>query len=265
MYNHFQLARKYLLYWLTASNGKGHGVHSPFVFDFINKVLTDQKKYPWYSEIEKCRKALLANSEWIEVEDFGAGSSLLASNRRKVNAIARSSVKPRKYGQLLFRMIQYYQPSCILELGTSLGITSSYLSQGNPLAKFYTCEGASKIATIAQQTFDSMGLDNIEIIEGDFAKTLPLLFSTMKIVDFAFVDGNHRKSSTIQYFQQLLDHSLPNSIFVMDDIHWSSEMEQAWQCIQQNPAVTLTIDLFFIGIVFINPTFKVKQHFTIRF
>ena len=176
MYNHFQLTRKYLLYYLTASNGKGHGVHSPFVFDFINKVLTDQKKYPCYSEIEKCRKALLSNSEWIEVEDFGAGSSLLASNRRKVNAIARSSVKPRKYGQLLFRMIQNYQPSCILELGTSLGITSSYPSQGNQLAKFYTCEGASKIATIAQQTFDSMGLDNIEIIEGILQKRCRCFF-----------------------------------------------------------------------------------------
>ena len=265
MYNHFQLTRKYLLYYLTASNGKGHGVHSPFVFDFIKKVLTDQKKYPCYSEIEKCRKALLANSEWIEVEDFGAGSSLLASNRRKVNTIARSSVKQRKYGQLLFRMIQYYQPSCILELGTSLGITSSYLSQGNPSAQFYTCEGAGKIAAIAQQNFNTFQLKNTEIIVGDFAKTLPLVFSRMKTIDFAFIDGNHRKSSTIRYFQQLLDHSIPSSIFVLDDIHWSSEMEEAWFNIQQHPAVTLTIDLFFMGIVFINPVFKVKQHFIIRF
>jgi predicted O-methyltransferase YrrM len=265
LYNHFQLVRKYLLYYFSASNGKGHGVHSPFVFDFIKNVLSDKKIYACYSKIEQRRKELLANNVLIEVEDFGAGSSLIASSSRKVNAIAASSVKSKKYGQLLFRMIQYYQPSSLLELGTSLGITSSYLSQGNPSAKLITCEGASKIAAIAQQTFDTMGLDNIEIIEGDFTKTLPLLFSRMKTVGFAFVDGNHRKSSTIQYFQQLVDHSLPNSIFVMDDIHWSSEMEEAWSCIQQNPAVTLTIDLFFMGVVFINPTIKVKQHFTIRF
>ena len=265
LYNHFQLARKYLLYYVSASNGKGHGVHSPFVFDFIKNVLSDKKKHACYSKIEQRRKELLANNDLIEVEDFGAGSSVMASSLRKVNAIARSSVKSKKYGQLLFRMTQYYQPSSVLELGTSLGITSSYLSQGNPSAKLFTCEGASEIAAIAQQTFDTMGLDNIEIIEGDFAKTLPLLFSRMEIVDFAFVDGNHRKSSTIQYFQQLVDHSLPNSVFVMDDIHWSSDMEEAWTCIQQNPAVTLTIDLFFIGIVFINPTFTVKQHFIVRF
>lgn len=208
---------------------------------------------------------MLANNELVAVEDFGAGSSLTPSIWRKVNAIARSSVKPKKYGQLLFRMVQYYRPSTVLELGTSLGITSSYLSQGNPAAKLFTCEGAGEIAAIAQQNFDSMRLDNIEIITGDFATTLPLLFSSMNIVDFAFIDGNHRKSATIQYFQQLIDHSSPSSIIVLDDIHWSTEMEEAWSSIRHHPAVTLTIDLFFIGMVFIDPAYKVKQHFTIRF
>ncbi len=265
MYNHFQLARKYLLYYLSASNGKGHGVHSPFVFDFIKNVLSDKKKYACYDKVEQRRKEMLANKEQIAVEDFGAGSSLTPSNWRRVNAIAGSSVKSKKYGQLLFRMVQYYRPSTILELGTSLGITSSYLSQGNPSAKLFTCEGAEKVAAIAQQNFDSMQLDNIEIITGDFATTLPLLFSRMQIVDFAFIDGNHRQSSTIQYFQQLIDHSCTSSIIVLDDIHWSSEMEAAWTYIQQHPAVTLTIDLFFVGMVFIDPAYKVKQHFTIRF
>ena len=265
MYNHFQLSQKFLYYYLTASNGKGHGVHSPFVFDFIKNVLTDRKIYDCYNKVEDCRKVLLSNEELIEVENFGAGSSLTPSSKRKVNAIAGSSLKSKKFGQLLFRMIQYYQPAVLLELGTSLGITSSYLSFGNPSAKLFTCEGAEKIASIAQKNFDSMNLSNIEIIAGDFSKTLPSLLTNMRKVDFAFVDGNHRKSSTINYFHQLLDYSKTTSIFVMDDIHWSSEMEEAWIYIQHHPAVTLTIDLFFIGIVFVNPDYKVKQHFKIRF
>jgi predicted O-methyltransferase YrrM len=235
------------------------------VFDFIKNVLTDKKIYDCYTKVEDRRKVLLLNEELIEVEDFGAGSSLTPSSIRKVNAIAGSSLKSKKYGQLLFRMIQYYQPIALLELGTSLGITSSYLSFGNPSAKLFTCEGAGKIATIAQKNFDLMRLNNIEIIVGDFSKTLPSLLAKMRKIDFAFVDGNHRKSSTINYFHQLLDHSKSTSIFVMDDIHWSSEMEEAWIYIQRHPAVTLTIDLFFIGIVFVNPDYKVKQHFKIRF
>ena len=254
-----------MYYYLTASNGKGHGVHSPFVFDFIKNVLTDKKIYDCYTKVEDRRKVLLLNEELIEVEDFGAGSSLTPSSIRKVNAIAGSSLKSKKYGQLLFRMIQYYQPTALLELGTSLGITSSYLSFGNPSAKLFTCEGAGKIATIAQKNFDLMSLNNIEIIVGDFSKTLPSLLAKMRKIDFAFVDGNHRKSSTINYFHQLLDHSNSTSIFVLDDIHWSNEMEEAWIYIQRHPAVTLTIDLFFIGIVFVNPDYKVKQHFKIRF
>ena len=162
-------------------------------------------------------------------------------------------------------MAQYYKPATIVELGTSFGITSSYLSCGNKNAKLYTFEGSGNIAAIAKKTFASLQVTNIEMIEGDFSKTLPSFFSKITRVDFAFIDGNHRKDPTLQYFQRLLDHSIPNTIFVMDDIHWSAGMEAAWLFIRQHPAVTSTIDLFFIGLVFINPDFKVKQHLTIRF
>lgn len=129
----------------------------------------------------------------------------------------------------------------------------------------YTCEGAGSIATIAQNTFDQLQLKNIQLIKGNFSKTLPLLFSKINKVELAFVDGNHRKEPTLHYFRQLLENSSHSATLIFDDIHWSIEMEAAWSEIQQDPAVTLTIDLFFIGLVFVNPEFKVKQHFTIRF
>jgi len=227
--------------------------------------LRDKKQYDCYALIEGQRKKLKANNTLIEVEDFGAGSSVIKSNRRIVKDIANSSLKPRKFAQLLFRMVQYYKPVTIIELGTSFGITSSYLSLGNKNAQLVTCEGAINIAAIAQQTFDAFQIKNIELIKGDFAKTLPSLFNKIGTVDFAFVDGNHRKEPTVQYFQELLNHSKVTTILVFDDIHWSAEMEAAWEIIRQNSVVTLTIDLFFIGLVFINPDFKVKQHFAIRF
>jgi len=265
LYSAFQLAKKYIRYYLTASNGKGHGVHSPFVFEFINQVLKDTKQYDCYSAIEKQRQLLLQNESVIEVEDFGAGSSVMKSNKRVIKQIAASSLKPRKFAQLLFRMVQYYKPETILELGTSLGITTAYLAKGNPGSTVFTCEGSPAIATIAQKNFATLQINNIEVTEGDFAKTFsPLLHSISKI-DFAFVDGNHRKEPTIEYFSKLLNHSSSSTILVFDDIHWSEEMEAAWAEIKNHPSVTLTIDLFFIGLVFINPDFKVKQHFIIRF
>ena len=265
MFTRFQLAKKYLRYWLTASNGKGHGIHSPFVFDFIKHVKNDKKEYACYEKIEEQRKKLLADETVIEVEDFGAGSSVIKTNKRVVKDIAASSLKPKKFAQLLFRMVQHYQPQTIIELGTSLGITTSYLAAGNTHAKIYSCEGAKNIAAIARQTFRNVQLENIILTEGDFSGTFPSVLSEANPVDLAFVDGNHRKGPTLDYFEQLLHNCSSSAILIFDDIHWSAGMEEAWAEIQRHPAVTLTIDLFFIGIVCINNDIKVKQHFTIRF
>ncbi len=265
MYSKFQLAKKYLHYYLTASNGKGHGIHSPFVFAFIKNVLRDKKKYDWYPIIETGRKKLLEQHATIEVEDLGAGSSIIKTNKRVVADIARSSLKPAKYAQLLYRMVNYYKPKTILELGTSFGITSSYLAAANVNAKLYTIEGSAAIADIAQKTFARMGLKNIELITGDFDNVLPDLLEKINTIDLAFIDGNHRAAPTLDYFSKLLNFSTPSTILIFDDIHWSAEMEQAWTEIRQHPSVTLTIDLFFIGIVFFNPDINHKQQFSIRF
>ncbi len=265
MFTKFQLAKKYLYYYLSASNGKGHGIHSPFVFDFVKHVLNDKQNYPAYQAIEKTRKQLLTDSTVIEVEDFGAGSSVIKTNKRVVSDIAASSLKPKKYAQLLYRMIQYYKPETVVELGTSFGITTAYLASANAASKVFTCEGSGAIASIAKQNFAALQLNNVQLTEGDFEQTLSPLLSKLKTVNFAFADGNHRKEPTLNYFNQLLNHSIPATILVFDDIHWSAEMEEAWTAIKEHPAVTLTIDLFFIGIVFLNADINHKQHFTIRF
>ncbi len=265
MYSKFQLFKKYSQYYFSASNGKGHGIHSPFVFDFVKHVLNDKTTYDCYQSIEQKRKALLQDESVIEVEDFGAGSSLIKTNKRVVKDIAASSLKPKKYAQLLYRMVKYYKPDSILELGTSFGITSAYLASGNEQAVLHTCEGSSSIASIAKQNFESLALKNIQLTEGDFTNTLNPLLSKLQTVDFAFIDGNHRKMPTLNYFERLLNHSVASSILIFDDIHWSSEMEAAWEVIKQHSSVTLTIDLFFIGIVLINPDFKIPQHFVLRF
>ena len=265
LYSRFQLAKKYLHYYLTASNGKGHGIHSPFVFYFVKNVLNDNSSYPAYQAIERKRKSLLKDSSVIEVEDFGAGSSVIKTNKRVVSAIAASSLKPKKYAQLLYRMVKYYQPVTILELGTSFGITTAYLASANETSKVFTCEGSAAIASIAKQNFEALQLNNVQLTEGDFAEILSPLLSNLNKVTFAFVDGNHRKEPTVEYFNQLLNHSTPVTILVFDDIHWSAGMEEAWVSIKEHPAVTLTIDLFFVSIVFLNPDINHKQHFTIRF
>ena len=167
MYSSFQLAAKYLHYYFTASNSKGHGMHSPFVFEFITKVLNDKKEYPAYQQVENLRHRLLKDKSILTIEDFGAGSTIDKTNQRTIASIAKNAAKPAKYGQLLYTMVKYYQPQAILELGTSLGITTSYLSLAKPDARLITMEGAAAIAETARQNFKTLQLQNIFVKEGN--------------------------------------------------------------------------------------------------
>ncbi len=246
MYPSFQLFKKYLRYYFSASNGKGHGIHSPFVFDFIKNVLNDKNKIEGAEDIENTRTKFLQDNSLIEVEDFGAGSSKIKSAKRTVKAIASSSLKKKKYASLLARIAKYYKSQTIIELGTSLGITTSYIATANPTSTIYSLEGSKNIAFVSQNNFDKLGLKNINLIVGNFDVMLPELLEKIKKVDLAFVDGNHRKEPTLNYFDWMVEKINNQSIFIFDDIHWSEEMEAAWKEIQEHPFVTLTIDLFFV-------------------
>jgi predicted O-methyltransferase YrrM len=265
MYSLFQLSIKYLGYYLRASNGKGHGIHSPFVFDFIKKILNDRTVYPEYEKVEALRKQLHIDHTVLQVEDFGAGSSVSNTNQRTVSSIVKNAVKPVKFGQLLYRMVKFYQPATILELGTSLGITSSYLSLANTTARLVTIEGSKEIAAVAAKNFDHLNPGNITLIQGNFDDQLTVALQQISLLHFAFIDGNHRRQATLNYFHQLIPVITNESILVFDDIHWSREMEEAWEEIKNDSSVTVTIDLFFLGIVFFRKEFKEKQHFVIRF
>lgn len=265
MYSKSSIALKYLQHYFTASNGKGHGTHSPFIFHFITNVLNDKKHYPDYDKAEGLRKQLLKDKTVLTIEDMGAGSSISKTNKRTIATITRNAAKPKKIGQLLYRMVREYQPSSILELGTSLGISTSYLSLAKTDGKVITMEGSVEVADAAKRNFESLQLKNCSLIAGNFDDTLSIVLAQQASVDFAFIDGNHRQEPTERYFHQLLSKINGDSILIFDDIHWSREMEAAWATIKNHPSVRCSVDLFFIGIVFFRPEFHQKQHFFIRF
>lgn len=265
MFAHLSLLQKYLAYLIKASNGKGHGIHSPFVFDFIINVLNDKTPYEAYRIVEAQRKLLQKDRSVLKVTDYGAGSLSNTGKIRTVRSISKSAVKPARYGQLLFRMARYYKPQYILELGTSLGITTSYLALANSDVQVITIEGSGAIAGKAKELFSQSALQNIEQVIGNFDELLPQLLEKKNVPDMVFIDGNHRYEPTLRYFNQLLEKTHNDTILVFDDIHWSNEMEKAWTEITRHPAVTTSIDLFFIGIIFFRKEFKEKQHFVIRF
>ena len=157
-----------------------------------------------------------------------------------------------------------FQPETGLELGTSLGISSAYIAKANATSSFTTIVGCSEIAAIAKENFASLNIKNVQQIIGNFDDELPKYLNRTEKLDFVFFDGNHRKEPTLNYFKQCLAKANDNSVFVFDDIYWSSEMKEAWTEIKKHERVTVTIDLFFLGIVFFRKE-QARQDFILRF
>jgi predicted O-methyltransferase YrrM len=264
MYSPFTLACKYFAWWRKASNGKGHGMHSPFVFDFITRLLNDKTIYPDYGKVEGLRKKLLKDATVLKVDDLGAGSGHTDGDRRTVSSIARRVAKPKKWGQLLFRMVKHYHPQSILELGTSLGISTAYLALADPNARVTSVEGSPMIAARAKENLGDLDINNVHLMVGHFDECLPEILKEEKNWDLVFVDGNHRKEPTLSYFEMIMARSGPDSIIIFDDIHWSAEMEEAWDMIRRDPRVRCSLDLFFVGLVFFREEFHEKLDFSIR-
>ena len=266
MYNSFQLAWKFLVYLLTSSNGKGHGVHSPFVFDFIVNVLRGKEEdVQAFKKIEAKRREFEHSNLVLDVLDLGAGSSSGKQNQRTISSIAKRAAKPSRFARLFYRIISYYQIDSVLELGTSLGLTTRYLSIAEPQHGVISIEGAPAIANFTSESLAEEGIRNTTILTGDFKDHLPSAMASMKGSKLVFFDGNHQYQPTLDYFEAALEVIGDADILIFDDIHWSKDMEKAWSVIRNNEKVSCTIDLFFIGIVFFRKEFKEKLHFAIGF
>ena len=254
---------KYFFQFLLASKNE-HSLHSPFVFNLYTKIVKDKKTLPIFAEIENLRKKLLKNRTLIEIADFGAGSRIYKTNQREIRQIAKSAEKAPKFGRLLFRLIQHLKPSIIFDLGTSLGITTLYESQACESGKIYTFEGCPETAKMAKDNFKALGCRNIEVIVGNLDETLSNKLKEIEQLNFVFFDAYHRYEPTVRYFEMCMAKANEDSVFVFDDIHWSDEMHEAWEYISKHKAVMISIDLFFVGLVFFRKN-QPKQHFVLRY
>ncbi len=256
-----QILKSYLNFLYHSKNE--HGVHSPFVFHLVTKCFYDKKQYPEYAILKNYRKSLLQNKNTIEVTDFGAGSRVFKSNKRAVNQIAKTAGIATKRAELLFRITKYFQPENILEIGTSLGLATSALALGNPDAKITTLEGCKNTLNQCQSQLEKFNINNVDCVNTEFSSFLKNPQPTTYNLQLIYFDGNHSKTATLNYFELLLPTITNETVWIFDDIHWSKDMEAAWETIQNHPKVTVTIDTFQWGMVFFRAE-QEKEHFVIR-
>lgn len=235
-------------------------LHSPFVFEWAVSVLDDRRWYYPFRDIEALRAKMKASPTVIELEDYGARGPG-HRKERLARIVARTAVSPAK-GRMLFRTVNWLRPATILELGASSGISTMYLaSAAAQSARVASLEGSIALTQVAEVNLTVLRLGNVQLYGGPFDQMLePALQALGAPLDLVFFDGDHRGDATLRYFETCLARAHDRSVFVFDDLYWSADMAEAWARIKQHPKVTLTLDTFHLGFVFINPDFKEKQH-----
>lgn len=241
-----------------------HGVHSPFVYELLDEVIYDHKEVPYYASIETLRKALKKDQRKLNIVDLGAGSMINTDKEKRVSQLANNALKPPRIAQLLARLAARFEPEVIVELGTCLGITTAYMASASPKSEIITIEGCPETAGIARENFETLNLKNIELKVGNFDEQFPEILESRDTIDFLFIDGNHKKEATLDYFQRCLPKVHNDTVLIFDDIYWSRGMKEVWEQIKAHPKVQVTLDLFYIGLVFFK-TNQEEEHFKIRF
>jgi predicted O-methyltransferase YrrM len=256
-------ALRYLKYSTLSHHKRGHGIHSPFIFDVVSRVFRNKTDPAIVLKIEQIRKRLLSDKRNIEVNDLGSGAGKLKKNSRRVSDIAGKSPVSRKYGKLLSKMAAEFGKTSIIELGTSIGISTMYMASSSE-ATVYTIEGCHETAGIALDNFREAGITNIRLQEGSFDFVLPGLLKQGIIPGLVFIDGDHRKAPVIKYFNEIEKVAVNDTVIIIDDINYSKEMAEAWNELKHHKRVSATIDVFRMGVIFFREGI-VKKNYVIRY
>ncbi len=257
----------YVRHVFSAWNTTGEGIHSPYLFELVRFVLRDKNAYYCFADIERRRESLLACEDVLDVMDFGsAGSPEGKLVKRRVCDIAKTHLERPVIGQLLFRLVNFIgqhekRPLEILELGTSLGVTTAYLASADSRHRVLTFEGSEAVLRVAQGVWRALRLENIAWQQGNIDDTL--YKCAREGIDVAYVDANHTFEATTRYVDFLLPRMNERGVVVLDDIHHSEQMELAWNTLKNDKRVTTSMDLYYVGLLFVDPHY-LKRHYRIR-
>jgi predicted O-methyltransferase YrrM len=256
----------YLRHVLTAWNTTGESIHSPYLFYIVHFLMRDKSSYYCFADIERRRDSLLLDDRMLDVVDYGSnGTQDGLRIQRRICDIARFQLERPRVQETLFRLIVHMgrvlgRPLEILELGTSLGITTAYMASAHSHNHVMTFEGSSAIADVARSQWSALRLVNIECIEGRIEDTLYKY--ARERIDVAYVDANHTYKATMEYVCYLLPRITEKGVVVIDDIHYSPEMKRAWDELKQHAYVTTSMDLYHVGLLYVDKHY-LKRHYRI--
>ena len=210
---------------------KGFGVHSPFVFNLITKVIEEKCSYYSFYDIELLRKQLLFREGEINYPD-------------------RQNKGKRK--TLLFRLTNYFKSKNILQIGTTMGLSTLYLTSYATGLKCIALENVPEFATTARQAFAKEGRNPVDLRIGNYKDLLPQALNDINSLDFVFFNTLYEQHNNLWLFNECMKYAHNDTVFVFEGIKASRKMRELWEEICACPEVTVTLDLYSLGIVLFN-------------
>lgn len=253
--------RQFLSYWLEAVDA--HSLHSPFIFDLYTGSILDRRPAAELSAVEKLRAKLLEDQTSIRITDLGTGSLQGNDKLTTLGNLAQKSHNPQ-VSRLLFNLARAYRPKNILELGTNLGLSTLHMAAGAPQAAITSLEGCPKLCEYARRHFEQLGASTVQILPGPIEENLKPFLSASAPLDMIFLDANHRYQPTMNYFNHCLERVHDGSVVIVDDIHWSEEMSRAWRDIRCHQKISISVDLFKVGLLFFDQKLK-RNHYILQY
>jgi predicted O-methyltransferase YrrM len=255
--NHFL---HYISYKLLSRHKRGFGIHSPFLFRLIQECFNESPKTDSLDRALAYRESQLSSQETVNYSSAGANE--VGEKKEKIQKLARKSSVNNKYGILLYKLVRYFSPDEILEFGTSIGISTAFLcSAKHEGCKIVSVEACKNTSEYAKRMLNKAGFTGVETVNERIEE---YIVSQKSSPDLVYIDANHTFKGTMDIFQYLLKNVNNNSVLIFDDIYWSKEMVRIWKYIKQHSSVTMTIDLFRFGLVFVDKRLY-KENFVIRY
>ncbi len=246
----FPFFLRFLRHRLRSGNRRGFGIHSPFLFSLVTEVIGNSGYREVPADLKKKHKELSRDKRCLNTGAFGAGSKVLKASLNKVSDIVKGSSVSPKWGSLLFRLVQWYRPTEIIELGTGLGLSTAYLARGGNM-NVVSVEASGEKCNFARNLMEELGIRNVRIIPGTFDKELPELSRKAEEKTLWYIDGNHTSEATLKYADMILKKGNTEALLVFDDINWSEGMYSAWTKLMEDERITVSADLFFMGILIV--------------
>lgn len=211
--------------WLTR---QGFGVHSPWAYDLIENVINERHSYYAYEDLY---------SFWEKAPQY-------------------LPQYPQSRDELLFRLVNRFNPKSILEVGTGAGVSTGYLASVSKESKVITVDYPHPAAKEVRRNLRR--IPNIEYITADVLQTVKDILDSDNIPQFVHIAHT---ALWRQVVEMILPYATPDMVMVVEDLG-KKQKKEWWNGIINDERIGVTFQMKKLGLLFFDSKMT-KQHYVL--